>query len=279
MATAASKNDLIARWKGTAGERLQQAALQALRGKDREALLAVSRELDLRGIALSGEIFGVDLSGVDFTYASVPKGAPDPFILFKKCVLTDAVLREIRSELAIEVCVAHGADFTGSNLRKNDFVRCQLRGARFDRANLRSANFYGLDLQDCSFVGADLRNAMLNRADCSGADFTDANLENAMLEDIIVSAKTRLPKDERTDAGQPLTADGVSALSREIVQTALDEIGRGTESRELESFLRDVLRQFQHGGRPDVFASIDETFREPQRTRLLELLSRAARVM
>lgn len=279
MATAASKNDLIARWKSTTGERLQQAALQALRGRDREALLAVSRELDLRGIALSGEIFGADLSGVDFTYASVPKDAADPFILFKKCVLTDAVLREIRSELAIEVCDARGADFTGSNLRKNDFVRCQLRGARFDRANLRSANFYGLDLQDCSFVGADLRNALLTRADCSGADFTDAKLDNAILDDITVSEKTRLPRDARTDAGQPLTAEGVAALSREIVQTAIEELGRGTGSRELEPFLRDVLRQFQQGGRPDVFASIDETFREPQRTLLLQLLSRAARVI
>jgi uncharacterized protein YjbI with pentapeptide repeats len=273
MDTAASKKDLIARWKSTAGERLRQAALQTLRSKDRDALL------DLRGIELSGEIFGADLSGVDFTYASVPKGAPDPFILFKKCVLTGAVLREIRSELAIEVCDARAADFTGSNLRKNDFVRCQLQRARFDRANLRSANFYGLDLQGCSFVGADLRNAMLTRADCSGADFTDAKLDNALLEDIVVSEKTRLPRDARPDADQPLTAAGVNALSREIVQTALEELDRGTESRELEPFLRDVLQQFQQGGRPDVFASIDETFHEPERTLLLELLSRAARVM
>jgi uncharacterized protein YjbI with pentapeptide repeats len=290
MAITASKKELTARWKTEEGERLYQAALLALHNRERESLASICMQLphaadvegfiDLRGIVFSGEIYGADLSAIDFSYASVPKGSQDPFLLFKRCTLTGARLREIRSQLMVEVCSARGADFTASNLRKNGFRGCELQGARFDDANLRSANFYKVGLEDCSFTGANLANAMLDLANCSGTDFTGANLDSASLEDIVVSPTTRLPIAlSKNDAAQPLSDTEIHRISRNIVEAALTGIEDDPDGREFEPWLRDVLNQFRNGGYPDVFASIDETFQEPQRTHLLDFLSRAAREM
>lgn len=289
MAIAASKKDLVQRWRSDKGPELRESALQAFRKSDPKALELIGASwpqtpdvegyVDLRGLELSGEVFGMDLTKVDLSYAAVPKGAVDRFILFKRCRLIDARLRDIRSELGIEVSDARSADFSGSNLRKNDFVRCDVRRARFDRADLRSANFYRLDLQDCTFVEANLAHAMLSGANCAGADFSGANLDSANLEDIVVSDATRLSASVAASFRQgamPLTQREIEEISRAVVEAALSDMPSDAEFR---TFLESVRNDFGRGQAVDVLARIDRTFQEPERARLLEVLSVAARSM
>ncbi|HUX59849.1 MAG TPA: pentapeptide repeat-containing protein [Ignavibacteriaceae bacterium] len=66
------------------------------------------------------------------------------------------------------------ADFSGKDLRGEDFSNLDLRFANFSRANLSRSNFKNTKLQGADFKSANLSFSSLEFANAGGADFRDA---------------------------------------------------------------------------------------------------------
>lgn len=123
---------------------------------------------DFRGIALQGGVTSLDLSGCDFSYATLAFN-------FINCNLSatnfeEATLNGIISNQAtkanfrkakmrgcslVELDAQHCC-FDEANLVNASFERAYLQGSTFRNANCRGANFISANLLDCDFQGANL---------------------------------------------------------------------------------------------------------------------------
>ena len=74
-----------------------------------------------------------------------------------------------------------GADLSGANLEKTDFLITCL-----DDANLQGANLRGASLKSSSLRNANLRDADLTGALLESADFTGASMRHARLDEVIM---------------------------------------------------------------------------------------------
>ncbi|MEE4356657.1 MAG: DUF2169 domain-containing protein, partial [Desulfococcaceae bacterium] len=145
----------------------------------------------------SAEFADSDLSGAILGKAKIRNTK------FHNCKLLDRMEMFLESEF-------ENADFTGSDLKKNNFIdadisgccfaECDLtecnflnpkmEGAVFDRAVLRSVNFIKAEGRNCSFIetsmknvrfvgGCDLSDSVFTAAGADEANFRDCQLDNA----------------------------------------------------------------------------------------------------
>ena len=285
---ATKKHDLVKRWQSEDGQERQRRVIEALKSRKPAADIATIlgglehaaevAGLDLRGLRMNGEWFGLELDRPDFSYCWAEKGShePNPFILFKRCTLRNAKFIDIKSELAIEVSDITGSDLSGANLRRNFFGNSKLQNCRFDRANLASANFSGQDLTGCSFVGANLTYASLSDANCEGVDFTGAKLQGAVLDRIRISPTTKL--NQTAGEAQTVTTE-MRSIARDLVAQALAEIKGGAAIKPAFHHFLEEARQRAEDERYDLFADIANRFSTSDVKELTEFLEHAARGM